>query len=390
MKTSAIKEYCTGCGLCAGLNSEIVLQENQKGFFVPDCDDKNLKRYSRYCVGFGNNIKQYDLKNLWGSYKKIYVGYSSDPEIRYGASSGGVLTTITAYLLENRLVDGIIHSVSSEVPWRTETVCTKDPAKLKKCMGSRYAQSSPLKDIFALAEKGKKYAFVGKPCDVAVLRNYLEDNPEKKEQFVYILSFFCAGVPSEHAEEKLIKEMGSTKQQVASLVYRGNGWPGYTTIVEKNGKELRMEYGKAWGEILGRDVHKMCRFCMDGVGELADISCGDAWYIKDGKPDFSENDGRNVIFARTQKGSELLLNVINAHKIFVDEYQSVEDLKVYQKYQYERRALMFEKILAMKFLGKSTPAYSLLELKKIKSNISIKRRKEIFWGTIKRILRKSI
>ena len=36
--------------------------------------------------------------------------------------------------------------------------------------------------------------------------------------------------------------MGTSRQGCDTLVYRGNGWPGFTTVNTKDGRELKMEY----------------------------------------------------------------------------------------------------------------------------------------------------
>lgn len=392
LKTNkAIKEYCTGCGLCSAINPNIKLKMNSDGFFRPDCAEKELQSYEKYCLAYGKNNDCYDRDVIWGRFEKVFLGYSTDFNIRHRASSGGMLTAILNYLLEERLIDGVIHSIKDETkPWRTVTVCTEQISDLLERSGSRYTQSSPLKDIFSLIEKNKKYAFVGKPCDVAVLKNYFETDPMLQNQIIYTFSFFCAGIPSELAEKRLIEKMGSSMDKVKDLNYRGNGWPGLTTIIEKEGKVLELEYEKSWGQVLGRDICKMCRFCMDGVGEFADISCGDAWYVENGKPDFSEHEGRNVVFARTKKGLQLLENVRNKGYVYIEEYPDIDEIKIYQKYQYERRATMFEKTLAMRICGREVPRYSLLKLKRIKSDVSMKKRWNIFKGTLKRIKNKTI
>ena len=133
----------------------------------------------------------------------------------------------------------------------------------------------------------KKYAFIGKPCDVTVLKNFQKLNPIIAEMIPITMSFFCAGLPRIDAQKKLLEEMGCNGR-VVSLRYRGNGWPGYATVNLENGKQCKMDYNTSWGKILGRDIMKMCRFCLDGIGEMADIACCDVWYLtEDNKPNFT-------------------------------------------------------------------------------------------------------
>lgn len=57
-----------------------------------------------------------------------------------------------------------------------------------------YGISVPLKDILQIVQSDKKYAFVGKPCDVMALRRYLNKNEKLTKNIIYLLSFFlCRG-----------------------------------------------------------------------------------------------------------------------------------------------------------------------------------------------------
>ena len=223
------------------------------------------------------------------------------------------------------------------------------------------------------------------------MKNYIREFPELKEKFPITLSFFCAGLPSNDAQNKLIKELGCSGK-VKSLRYRGNGWPGYATAVQEDGSEYQMDYDSSWGKILGRDVMKMCRFCLDGIGEMADISCGDAWYLtEDLKPNFSENLGRNVVFARSNLGNEVLINAKKMGFITLNEFSDYnEKLKYMQFYQYDRRATMSTKSIAMKLMLKTFPKYFYKGMREYSKYATEKRKNDIFKGTIKRILKGKI
>lgn len=131
-----------------------------------------------------------------------------------------------------------------------------------------------------------------------------------------------------------------------------------------------------------------CRFCMDGIGEQADISCGDAWYLDSyGNPDFTEHNGRNVIFARTDKGFDLIQDAQRHHCITTEIYRGYEaELKRIQRSQYERRISMKARIAALKIMGKPYPAYSKNILQKYSRYMSRKVQVKICIGTCKRIL----
>ena len=114
-----INAYCTGCGLCHSIIGAKI-SKDEKGF--PNSvltSDKNLEFYESVCPIF--NYKQECEHDVWGSVDKALIGYSADKDVRYKAATGGALTELSSYLLEEGLIDGVIHTTSnSDIP--TETI----------------------------------------------------------------------------------------------------------------------------------------------------------------------------------------------------------------------------------------------------------------------------
>lgn len=386
MKDKRLVEYCTGCGLCEAENIA-TLNENSKGFSYPQSGDE--EKLKRLCPATGGFEKYMDSSEIWGKNKAVYLGWSNHGEIRSKASSGGVLTELACFLIENNRVDAIIHIGASECnPTKTQVYFSRSRKEIISRCGSRYSVSHPLSKL-AEIDKSLKYCFIGRPCDVVALRKYMEIKPELKSIIPYTFSFFCMGIPSAQAQEALLKALNCSTENCRELTYRGNGWPGFTTAVDTEGVEHRMDYDSSWGKILGRDLMPACRFCIDGVGELADISCADAWYLdNDGKPDFSEHEGRNAVFARTDKGAELINEAKASSYITVTEYDGFcQELKLIQKSQYERRAAMRARLAALKLTRRPYPACCAKLLKSYSAQLPKKKQLKIFLGTCKRIVK---
>ena len=122
------------------------------------------------------------------------------------------------------------------------------------------------------------------------------------------MTFFCAGAPSKNATLKLAENLGVQADQIDNVRYRGNGWPGKATVTLEDKSERYMDYIDSWNQILGRNIRKMCKFCVNGVGMYADISCGDLWNLdQNQRPEFTEGKGQNIIFARSKVGRDLLV-----------------------------------------------------------------------------------
>ena len=386
------REYCTGCGLCKSINiAEMKIEEN--GFPVACNESDTYDSFFEKVCPAGGNYKTLLNSEVWGESKSIYLGWATDNIIRSKASSGGILTSLCMYMLNEGYVDGIIQTRSSETrPFETETIVSRSESDIISCCGSRYSISSPLLNISQILSSGEKYLFVGKPCDVFTLKKYIEQNKDIKKQVPFLFSFFCAGEPSLNAQKKLIEKLGATIDNCSTLKYRGDGWPGYATITTKEGHESKLSYEESWGGILGRDVRKICRFCLDGIGLAADLVCGDAWYLDDnGNPDFTEHDGRNLIICRNKEAEELVSKAKEEGYITVSEYTNANcELKLIQRYQFERRTTMFPMLFAMKLLGRNVPKYDLKKLKILSHNTDVAKRTKRFLGTVKRVYQNKI
>ena len=383
--SSIYNEYCTGCGLCCacGMTS---FQNDNKGFPYPQSISKEMESFCNEVCPMGPNGAVSPKKSVWGNYLSVFEGYASDENIRERASSGGALTAVCLWLLDNKKVDGIIHTgYNPQHPTETVTICSTTREEVIDHCGSRYSISSPLVNIKKMVEKNKKYAFVGKPCDVVALRNYMKIDKEIEKSVEYLFSFFCAGTPSRVANEELLRRMGSSVDTCCALSYRGNGWPGLTTAIDNDGTKHTMTYDTSWMEILGRDIRKSCKFCYDSIGEASDISCGDFWKLtKQKKPDFTEGKGQNCIFTWTEKGDELIKEIVGSHNLIAKVIEE-ENIKYSQPNHYARRSTMLGRVVALKIAGKKIPGYSKIAIIDAAKYAGIRKQLGYCKGTIMRI-----
>lgn len=357
---------CTGCGICKSIapKGSIDITMTTNGYLRPSVigviASDTQKKINKVCPGISlQHESPIDMHPLWGPIINVEVGYSCDAVVRKAGSSGGVISALCIYLLESNKVDFIAQvSANDKKPTENMLRVSRTRQDVISAAGSRYSPSSPLADLTDLLERGERFAFVGKPCDVAALRAYLRENVHYKDQIPYILSFMCAGMPSQKATIDVIAKMGADVAKIDSFRYRGDGWPGKARAVHRDGSSYEMDYNSSWGEILGKQLQYRCKICADGTGEFADVVCADAWYGKDGYPDFSERDGRSLILSRTATGNSLLSSARLAN-VIKSEAIPVEEIAAMQPYQVNRRRLSaargFATLLAQgittKFLG---------------------------------------
>lgn len=378
---------CAGCGLCAKSPNEMRI--DAAGHMRP-IQPVSQSAIDRACPGRQvvnhNHEALYDV--TWGPLSSSQTGYAIDSEVHRQGSSGGIITALLQHLLSNCEVDAVIQvGAAKDEPIRNTTYIHDDPAAVLGNAGSRYAPSSPLAVIQDLLGNGNRYAFVGKPCDVAALRTFLRDSPQFEHQFPYLLSFFCAGVPSEHGTEAILKQMGVAREQLSSFRYRGDGWPGLTTASTRAGNNYSMTYNESWGTILNRHLQPRCKVCADGSGEAADVVCADAWFeSQNGYPSFEENDGRSLILARTRVGQKLIDEALAAGMIVTEDYQ-IEKLRLIQPYQANRKQTALARKFALRLLGAGVPRFNGYKLWQASLHAGLAANFAAWAGTILRKLR---
>ncbi|WP_420910238.1 Coenzyme F420 hydrogenase/dehydrogenase, beta subunit C-terminal domain [Paraburkholderia fungorum] len=344
---------CTGCGLCeSALESNPVrMQMSDQGFLRPviirPLTPEDEAKFASFCPGVVVSHQETEgrLHRIWGPLVETRVGHSCDEEIRRVGSSGGVLSGLLLHLLNSGSVDFVAQiAVSISDPLANELQISRTRADVLRAAGSRYAPSAPLKDIRSILDGEETGAFVGKPCDVAALRQLARVDERVGKRFRYFISFMCAGVPSQHGTYEVLRQLGIPKDEVGNFRYRGNGWPGNVRAVSKFGEIREMDYCQSWGTILNKFLQFRCKICPDGTGEFADIVCADAWYGKDGYPDFSDREGRSLILARTNLGRELIESATRAGILLSDQISS-DEIELMQPYQSERKRSVLARLI---------------------------------------------
>lgn len=369
---------CSGCGLCTQLDRRLTMQLDAEGFARPvfraGPEPSELERrtsareFKRACPGrrvhspateraAAKNATAY--RHLGGAVS-VWQGHAVDPALRYAGSSGGVLTALQSWLLSAHKVERVATvAVSPSQPSRSEPVTLTTSEAASGVGGSRYAPSP------ALANPDTQTpgtAIVAKPCEVAAMKQLAECRNERPP---ILLTFFCAGVPSQHATDELVASVNVNPERLVSMRYRGEGWPGSFAARDADGNAGSRSYDDSWGAVLGKQTQWRCKFCVDGVGESGDIAVGDFWESDErGYPVFDEGEGTSVVIARTPRGHELLLEafrdgVLNLRPADLGAVMPVQPLQV------DRRRTLAGRLLGVRLAGRRTPGYrgySLLAL----------------------------
>lgn len=377
---------CLGCGLCQSIDDKCKMEMTEDGFYKPSIVSRDKivnDKIAILCPAI-NVINTSKAKEVWGDVKASYVAWSSDERIRKLSSSGGLISSLLIYLLEQRKVDGILQVGSTDFI-HNELVVNRCKDDILKCNNSRYAPALVFSNILQILESNQTYAFVGKPCDIAVIRNLQRMYPKLLKKIPYLLSLFCAGMPSLNATLDLLKLSGE-KKMPQTIKYRGDGWPGVFKATYNDDEVFTMSYNDSWGKVLGRQLSFRCKICPDGIGLLADISAGDAWNTKDGYPDFEESDGRNFCLIRNENGLNLFNDALKDGYIIAEKY-ALTKIDEAQPYQYNRRLNAGWRILAVQLMSNHILKFKGLNLMYLAKMQNIKIGLLEFIGTIHRFIK---
>ncbi|SMX46437.1 Coenzyme F420 hydrogenase/dehydrogenase, beta subunit C-terminal domain [Actibacterium lipolyticum] len=387
-------DLCAGCGACAAIApGKVSMRIAKSGYLRPDqsadLSPQEEARVGQACPGLGETVTVDGRKTdtLWGPYVAMRQGNALNPALRFQASSGGGLSAVLVHLLESGKVDGVVQTAAApDLPIGNCTVLSQTPEDVFNAAGSRYAPSDPVTAIYQTIVPGKRYAFVGKPCDIVAMRGLMKDDAELKAAVPYLLSFFCAGVPSLKGVEEVLGALGTTLDDTAAFRFRGQGWPGHATATDRAGTERSMTYHDSWGKVLSRHVQHRCKVCADGTGKLADLVFADAWESDEaGYPVFEERDGTSLIVARTDAG-QALLNAAEAAGSIESEPFDVATLAAIQPGQRGRRRALFARLAGLKLCLKPIPNYRGLTLVAAARQNPLKENMRNFLGMVRRVL----
>ena len=164
---------------------------NANGFYEPVVMKPLLpseaQMVKRLCPGV--HVEAEGHHGVWGHMLSICEAWASDADVRHRAASGGVVTSLAVCVLENQLVDAVLQvGVRNDSYLYNELQISRTKEDVLRNAQSRYAPALTLyriKDIFDCSTDS--FAFIGKPCDIAAMKNLEREFP----QYAGRVKYFC-------------------------------------------------------------------------------------------------------------------------------------------------------------------------------------------------------
>lgn len=360
------RDACSGCGLCTRLDAGLEMRLDERGHLRPVAAGRASSAtgaaevFARSCPGMRVTAQRpagSERHPLLGSYFGVWEAWATDAEMRFAGSSGGALTALHAWLVSSGRAVRVTGAAGDPRGTRRSipvTITTR--AEALAAAGSRYAPVAALSnpDVFAPGS-----AVTAKPCEASAMRAMTAATGEEPP---LLLSFFCAGTPSQLATDTLLDSLGvPPDEDVSALRYRGNGWPGHFTA-RAGDRLVDADYETSWGSALGPTTQWRCKMCPDGVGESADLVSADSWATDErGYPLFTEGDGVSALIARTRRGLAVAEAAIAAGVIQVRPLE-ISRLADAQPLQTARRRYLQARLWGSRLGGRRPARYRGFEL----------------------------
>lgn len=305
MRTVCKQDLCTGCMACVGKckKEAISIQDNVSAYNAVIDESK--------CVSCGACERVCPNNHKVNLNEPIYwkEGWAPD-NIRSKASSGGAASAMMEYFVnDGGYVAACLFSNGEFV-----FDITNKKEELVHFVGSKYVKSNPVGIYDKVIEKlknGNSVLFIGLPCQVAAVKNYMLAMPDNIRENLYTVDLICHGSPSPKILKFALYEKGIDILQLKEIRFRNKTNFGlssrdedgeYKTIVPAGVQDM---YTHAF--LTSLDYTENCYSCRYATwGRVSDVTLGDSWGSN--QIDREQEKGISLVLCQTTKGVTLIQN----------------------------------------------------------------------------------
>ena len=295
IKTVCEKNKCAGCMACQNICplNAITVVDSIKYYNAIIDESKCIK--CKKCT----YICQQLSKPILTKPQEWYQGWSKNDTVRSQSSSGGLATEIERRFIEN---GGVVCSCIFD---KGEFIfkIAKSVEEMNDFKGSKYVKSNPsgvYREIKNILKKNTKVLFLGLPCQVAAIKNYI-NLPN-----LYTIDIICHGSPSPSVLAAFLKTYKNNIYSLNSISFRsGNHYSVKADNMSFSVPCVMDYYSHSFksGLILTENCYE-CNYAQ--INRVSDLTLGDAWGSE--LPCDVRKKGVSIALCQTEKGKELLDN----------------------------------------------------------------------------------
>lgn len=277
-----------------------------------------------------------------------YIGHSTDETVRHKASSGGIGTALTKYLLSTDDYETAVTYFfdSNEAMYKPLLIHSADDVIIKGSVYhdidiARFVQNN-------INEIRGGFVVTCPPCQVSAVRQICKKNNIK----LFAISYCCSGQITIEGTWKYYELLGIDKKDVIDMQYRGNGWPSGIQIKLKDGKTIfRENYTEPWTTLHRSWLYRpqKCFFCKRDTGRNADISLADPWI-----DEYKSNDsiGNTMFLVFSENGKRIIDRMHNLELISYvtsnyDEYAIAQAPNIHKELMVREHSAYLKRLHAL-------------------------------------------
>ncbi len=358
---------CNRCGSCVGLSQGKIVFSDKTGDYLPEIisepDEKTADLIWQSCAGKEFDFQEF-RKQIYtegtpfhvytGSYQSISIGFAQNNEVRKQGASGGILSAILIWLLENKMIDGaVVTGMSAKEPWLSESFIATNAAQILEAAQSKYIITSVNEILPEIGRFQGRLAYVGLPGQVQSIRKLQQANHPWVQNIDYIFGPFYGNTLHFSSVSSFLRSYGyKDYTQITKLYFRYGEWPGNMRVEFRNGEVIQLPKFHA-NYLIPFHILKNSLLCSDLSNEFTDISGGDAWapvYVERGK-------GFSMVIARSEKGQHILEQMQKQGVLDLQPIDENEAITMHSHgYDLKKRGT-FIRIRFRKMLGLPVPDY---------------------------------
>lgn len=295
MNTVCDLNKCTGCMLCRDICPKDAIEFKDSLEFCNSAINDSLCINCNACHNVCPQNNSVEKRQI----KKWKQGWAEE-SIRKKSSSGGFASAIMRAFIEKGGFVCSCRFVSGEFRY----MLTNDICETERFIGSKYVRSNPIgayKDVKNRLKNGSKVLFIGLPCHVAAMKNFVG---EKNSSGLYTIDLICHGTPSPNLLKMFLKEWGYSLDRLKSIQFRQkNHFDVYTEHKNIVGAGIRDRY--TMGFLAGLFYTQNCYECKYAdLDRISDLTIGDSWGTELSQSE--RKKGISLALCYTEKGEELL------------------------------------------------------------------------------------
>lgn len=367
------RSLCLRCGACHVICPANAIEFDDAGYpsvRTEECDDCGLCR--RACPGSHFDFQEYHRElfgreylpgAISGYYRRAYVGYSRDSEIRAGGSSGGAVTHLLMALLASGTIDGAAvvgnDSADALVPL---PIIARTEQQIRAAAQSKYVVVANTKTLKGVTRGKEQIAFVGLPCHIQGLRKLQRLSESLSQSVVLTIGLACGGALEREAVRELLAVRGIDPLSVKKIAFRDGHYPGGIRVWLGDGtiRPLHRHGIKdgAFIKLVRLYLAERCLLCSDYSAEFSDISCSDIW-LKRRDGQYLYPDGVTLILCRTERGQKIVESVAQAGGIAIEPVESSLVERAYRSVTWQKKTFPFVEAGWRRAEGKRVPEHGL-------------------------------